>query len=267
MHRKQFSQSEIEQIEHLIERKLNASDTEQKAIRNGIRSIGFYWSDFHPRDEFPKVTYNVENFKKLIRDGHISIIGGQKIMKNVKQEDKPSKDLAISSDDNDKQTNNDFKESLSPWVGDNPKVLILGTMPGDKSLELQAYYCNPNNSFWKLMFEIFGECDECNMTKKEYITSKGIALWDCLASGVTKGSMDSGYDESTLKGSDIQSLLDEYPTIHTIVLNGLTKTVEYFHQYCEIKSNVEVVELPSTASYISFEEKLKQWNRVKELIQ
>lgn len=266
MHRKQFSQSEIEQIEHLIEKKLNASDKEQKAIRNGIRSIGFYWSDFHPRDEFPKVTYNVENFRKLISDGHIQIVGGPTKMKVVKQETKFPKCLAISSDGNGKQKYNDFKKSMRPWVGEKPQILILGTMPGDKSLELQAYYCNPNNAFWKLMCEFFGECDECNMTKKEYITSKGIALWDCLASGVRKGSMDSGYDETTLKGNDIQTLLDEYPTIHTIVLNGLTKTVEYFHQYCEIKSNVEVVELPSTASYISFGEKLEKWSIIKELI-
>lgn len=264
MHRTEFTQSEIEKIEHLIERKLLASDSEQKSIRNAIRSIGFCWSDFHPKKN--KVTYNVENFRKLISDGHISIIGCQKKMKVVKQETTLSKDLAISSDGYGKQTNNDFKKSMSPWVGENPQILILGTMPGDKSLELQAYYCNPNNAFWKLMFEIFGECDECNMTKKEYITSKGIALWDCLESGVRKGSTDSGYDETTLKGNDIQSLLDEYPTIHTIVLNGLTKTVEYFNLYCEIKSNVDVLELPSTASYISFDEKLEKWSIIKELI-
>lgn len=48
------------------------------------------------------------------------------------------------------------KQGLDPWVGENPKVLILGTMPGDMSLRKQAYYCNTiHNSFWKILRTLF----------------------------------------------------------------------------------------------------------------
>ena len=36
----------------------------------------------------------------------------------------------------------DYITGLSALGGDSPKVLILGTMPGDKSLKEQAYYCD-----------------------------------------------------------------------------------------------------------------------------
>ena len=36
---------------------------------------------------------------------------------------------------------------LAPWVGENLKVPILGTMAGDTSIEAQAYYDSPINPF------------------------------------------------------------------------------------------------------------------------
>ena len=260
MHRKSFSLSEIRQIELLIEKKLVASDSQQKTIRNNIRSIGFYWSDFHSRD----VPYTVENFRQLIIDGDIHVIEDEKAANIIREKSNHKPNTLISPNLETKPINKDFKKSLEPWVGNNPQVVILGTMPGDKSLELQSYYSNPNNSFWKLMFVLFGKCDD--ISKKDFITSQGIALWDCLSSGIRRGSMDSGYDETTLKGNDIQLFLNKYPTIHTIVLNGSTKTLKYFRQYCNVESNIKMIVLPSTASYIPFDEKLKKWSIIKKLI-
>lgn len=62
-------------IKELIRLKLQASNNEQKGIRAKIRDIGFYWEDFHPRTEIPKVEYNIENFEKLVRNGSIIIQG------------------------------------------------------------------------------------------------------------------------------------------------------------------------------------------------
>lgn len=71
--KKEFTQSEIDNIKELINLKLQASTTEQKNIRNEIRKIGFYWEDFHPQTESPKVKYNIENFEKLIEEECITI--------------------------------------------------------------------------------------------------------------------------------------------------------------------------------------------------
>jgi len=35
-------------------------------------------------------------------------------------------------------------------------VLILGSLPGTRSLEMRQYYAQPQNAFWKIMGELFG---------------------------------------------------------------------------------------------------------------
>ena len=73
--KKNFTSEEVFKIKELIRLKLQASNNEQKCIRAKIRDIGFYWEDFHPRTEIPKVEYNIENFEKLVRNGSIIIQG------------------------------------------------------------------------------------------------------------------------------------------------------------------------------------------------
>lgn len=160
-----------------------------------------------------------------------------------------------------------YKHGLMPWIGDNPKVLILGTMAGDKSIEAQAYYDSPTNPFWKLMVDIFKPSEEeLALGRKEFITGRGIALWDCIASGVRQGSSDSGFSTRTLQGNDIQGFLEAHPSIHTIVLNGTSTTVKYFDRYCNIKSPIKVKAYPSTASMITYQKKLEAWSELKKLV-
>lgn len=42
-----------------------------------------------------------------------------------------------------------MKKAFAPIVHKDSKLLILGTMPGEKSLNLQEYYGNRGNQFWK----------------------------------------------------------------------------------------------------------------------
>ena len=134
-----------------------------------------------------------------------------------------NKEVKIKNDKPKSTPLSDHKIGLSAWVGDSPKVLILGTMPGDKSLREQAYYCDTaHNSFWKIMYSLFEEKDDM-MSNRDFITSHNIALWDYVQSGIRKGSTDNGYDINSLIPNDIQSFLKEHPSIKTIVLNGKGK--------------------------------------------
>ncbi|MDE6173192.1 MAG: hypothetical protein K2G34_09125, partial [Bacteroides sp.] len=53
--KREFTESEICAIKELINQKLQSPTNEQKKIRQQIRNIGFYWEDFHPQAESPKI--------------------------------------------------------------------------------------------------------------------------------------------------------------------------------------------------------------------
>ncbi len=66
-----FTLEEVEMIIKLIKRKVVASKFEQRAIRDEIRSLGFYFSDFSS-----KKGYTVADFESLILSGQIKIVDG-----------------------------------------------------------------------------------------------------------------------------------------------------------------------------------------------
>lgn len=66
--KKEFTKAEFEEIKKLTEEKNRADKTRQVAIRNKIRNIGFYYSDFSS-----KKGYTVADIEKLVRDGEIII--------------------------------------------------------------------------------------------------------------------------------------------------------------------------------------------------
>ena len=122
-----FTEDEDLRLESLIEQKQGKSKSEQTKIRNRIRDIGFYYSDFSS-----KKGYTVEDYRKLKRDGVITIVGNQRIIRE-----------AIVKVNSPAQANIpnakvDFKEGLAPLVGEDPRVLVLGTLPGDESIKRQA---------------------------------------------------------------------------------------------------------------------------------
>ena len=66
--KKSFTRDEAEKIRALINQKVRASKYEQKRIRDKIRAIGFYFSDFSN-----KKGYTVDDFEVLIKNKQINI--------------------------------------------------------------------------------------------------------------------------------------------------------------------------------------------------
>jgi hypothetical protein len=66
-----FFKSEYEQLKTLIKEKQTADKTEQKSIRNRIRKIGFYFSDFSNQ----KKGYDISDLEQLLKNGEIKIDG------------------------------------------------------------------------------------------------------------------------------------------------------------------------------------------------
>lgn len=122
-------------------------------------------------------------------------------------------------------------KSFAPSIDNNSKILILGSMPGVKSLEEQQYYAPPQNRFWKVMGVI---CNEPMLHEFDYdlklktLLNNNIALWDTIKSCKRDGSLDSEIQNEN--PNDIRKLLKKHSNIKTICLNG-NKSYSAFKKY------------------------------------
>ena len=105
-----------------------------------------------------------------------------------------------------------IKTAFPPIVDANSKVLLLGTMPGDRSLRLQQYYGHAGNHFWKLIYTLFGEPLEPEYeARKLFLLAHEIALWDVLESCTCEGSLDSNIKNEVV--NDFAAFYEQHPGI------------------------------------------------------
>lgn len=154
--------------------------------------------------------------------------------------------------------------SFPAVIHEDSEILILGSIPGVKSLEMQEYYAHPQNKFWSIIFELFNEDFTNDYQRKLQILKKNkIALWDVIDSCERKGSLDSEIKNE--KGNDILKLLEDYPNLKIIFCNGQKS---YKNLIKTFGKNIEIpiVALPSTSPLhtISFDKKLEAWQQIKD---
>lgn len=154
-----------------------------------------------------------------------------------------------------------------PVVGTQPRVLILGSMPGVASLRAQEYYAMPRNAFWPIMGELFGARFEMPYPERlDVLKSSHVALWDVLDSCVRPGSLDASIDDRSVSANDFGRLFDEHETIRQVFFNG-RKAAEMYRRHVRpaldpAAAGIPVSTLPSTSpahAALSFDDKLAAW--------
>ena len=152
---------------------------------------------------------------------------------------------------------------FAPVAGPSIHILVLGSLPGTRSLQDQQYYAHPQNAFWPIMEQVFNirgsYRDRCAQ-----LVAHGIGLWDVLASAARPGSLDANISLSTATANDIAAFTKEHAEICRVVFNG-KKAEQLFSRYIDIdglKSSVELRGLPSTSpayAAMRFPDKLAAW--------
>jgi hypoxanthine-DNA glycosylase len=106
-------------------------------------------------------------------------------------------------------------------VGADPRVLVLGSLPGAASLAAHEYYAHPRNLFWDLMGELFAAGRELPYAARvARLTEAGIAVWDVLHQAHRPGSLDADIHPDTLVPNDFGALFDAHPRLRTVAFNG-----------------------------------------------
>ena len=155
----------------------------------------------------------------------------------------------------------ELPEGLPCLVGKSPRVMVLGSFPGAKSLEKAQYYGNPKNQFWKIVECLLGIPESLHYDgRTRMIRDAGIALWDVIRSCERNGSMDHGI--RNVRQNNIPAVLDQCPSINLIALNGGTAGKYFARAWPEGFPGVMVVVLPSTSpanARLDLEEKVRLW--------
>lgn len=147
------------------------------------------------------------------------------------------------------------------------RVLILGSMPGTRSLKAEQYYAHPQNHFWPLIFAILEEPMPISYHDRvKGLLTRGIALGDVIASCSREGSSDAAITEVTV--NDFPTFLALHTYIQLIAFNG-SKAAQLWRRQVSIdKKDLRLITLPSTspAHTRPLAEKIQSWLVIKDYI-
>lgn len=161
-------------------------------------------------------------------------------------------------------------QGFPPIADAHARILILGSLPGQVSLQRQQYYAQPQNAFWKIMGRLFGTSPELPYEDRaQDLVRNRIALWDVCAAAQRPGSLDAAIVHSSVVPNDFAAFIATHPHVELICFNG-GKAAELYRRLVlpglpNTRRAIRYATLPSTSpahAAMPFEEKLTRWAAV-----
>ncbi|UTD12452.1 uracil-DNA glycosylase family protein [Treponema denticola] len=158
---------------------------------------------------------------------------------------------------------------FEPFVSKNTKTLILGTFPGkdftDPNKENDKedwYYGNKRNEFWELI-EYALCCKENSLKtikeKKGLLEKHNIGITDIIKKAKRKEDNNSDKNLKVIETNDLNSLLDKYKDIDTIVLTSKDMYKRFFKKYY-VKTDDAILKQDKNKKIETYEEQGKKIN-------
>ena len=156
-----------------------------------------------------------------------------------------------------------MKSGLAPVGATDPRLVILGSLPGDASLAARRYYAHPTNHFWRLVGSVIGE----DLAVLDYdqrldrIGRHGIALWDVIGSASRRGSLDQSIRAAT--HNPLAEWLAAFSKLKAVAFNGTAAAAA--GRKLAAGLSVELIDLPSSsaANTLAFAAKAERWSVLK----
>jgi hypoxanthine-DNA glycosylase len=160
------------------------------------------------------------------------------------------------------------KTAFPPIVDKHCTLLILGTMPGERSIQLQQYYGHKSNQFWKIMFALFNKpVSEDYDEKKQLLLDNHIALWDVLSHCEGQGSADHHIVNEV--ANDFASFYKKYPGIKTVVFDS-SHAEKFYLRHVGKSPEKTYIRVPSPSSAHagkSLFQKIEEWRVILQLME
>ncbi|HEX7800169.1 MAG TPA: DNA-deoxyinosine glycosylase [Asticcacaulis sp.] len=151
------------------------------------------------------------------------------------------------------------KSSFPPVVDARTRLLICGSLPGERSLAAQRYYAHPQNQFWRLMSSVLDQ----DLAALDYgarlaaLRRAGVGLWDTVASARRLGSTDAAIRDHA--PNDLKALAATLPTLRAVGFNGATAAK--LGTKALLGTPLALIALPSSSPLhtVGLEAKLPAW--------
>ncbi|WP_336963255.1 DNA-deoxyinosine glycosylase [Sphingobium aquiterrae] len=113
-----------------------------------------------------------------------------------------------------------LKSAFPPSITPDTRLLILGSLPGERSLAAGEYYAHPTNAFWWLMGEVTGAPLPAlpYADRLARLAALHIGLWDVIATARRQGSLDTAIRDATDR--DLAGFARALPALRAIAFNG-----------------------------------------------
>ena len=156
---------------------------------------------------------------------------------------------------------------IPPFYDETSRILVLGSFPSVKSRESGFFYGHPQNRFWKLLAQMFGEPVPKTVDEKaDMLRRHHIAAWDSIHSCDIEGSSDSSI--TNVVPNDFTEILAA-AGIRAVFTNG-KKSHEIYTKYCLPHTGRPAICLPSTSpanAAWNMERLLEAWGIISEYLE
>ncbi len=160
------------------------------------------------------------------------------------------------------------KRSFPPVVDVNVRLLLLGSLPGERSLAAQQYYAHPQNKFWELV----GAVIQVDLRALAYeqrlaaLLAHHIGLWDVIAEAERPGSLDAAIRNETHNA--LADLVAPLPHLRAVGFNGGTAAKFGRRQLTGFVDRLNLFDLPSSspAYTLAFDAKMQRWLELREAL-
>ena len=136
---------------------------------------------------------------------------------------------------------------------------------------MRQSYAHPQNLFWPFMGALYDAGPELPYAERiARLHAVGVGIWDVLKHCERPGSLDSSILAASEVPNDIPGLLEAYPTIEAIALNGAKAQAVFARRIGpairpERLDAIALLALPSTSpanASIPRDEKLERWREL-----
>jgi TDG/mug DNA glycosylase family protein len=163
----------------------------------------------------------------------------------------------------------DAAKTSFPAVADaRTRVLILGSLPGEVSLQKTQYYAHPQNQFWRLLEPVVGQA-LANIpyeARLEILREAGIGLWDVIHSARRVGSLDTAIRDHM--PNSLAQFIAGLPALRAIGFNG-GKASQIGRRELASDGGPALITLPSSSpahASVSFAGKQAEWVALKAFL-